>query len=438
MDANKLVSAGLALCLLGTAAGAQSSGTTVRHRRVVEEQPGTSALVREAEAALDRQDYATAERKLKDATAATPNDFQAWFYLGHVYNQTQRPDAAIDAYRRSVVAKADMFESNLNLGLLLARKNEPDAEKYLRAATQLKPTAKVEEGKARAWLSLARLLEGTKPDDALASYGEVAKLRPKDPEIHVEMGALLERQKKHDQAAAEFRQALALDPKSSEALAGLVNVLTEQKDFTGAEAMLRKYLEADPTNATAHLQLGRLLAAQKRYPEAIAELEGAAAAAPADRLVVRELASLYSGGGQWEKAAPLYERLVQQQPRDAELHRVYGVALLHQKRYPEAQQQLIMALKADPQLADAYGDLAVAAADNKNYQLSLQALDARAKYLPESPATLYLRATNLDNLRLFKQASEYYKTFLQAAAGQFPDMEWKARHRLKAIDPKSR
>ncbi|MBI2677522.1 MAG: tetratricopeptide repeat protein [Candidatus Koribacter versatilis] len=435
MDANKLISTGLALCLLASAAGAQSSGATVRHRRVAEEQPGTSALVRQAEAALDKQDYATAEQKLKEATATTPNDFQAWFYLGHVYSQTQRPDAAIDAYRHSIAAKPDVFESNLNLGLLLARKNEPDAEKYLRAATQLTPTAKVEDGKARAWLSLARVLEGTKPDDALASYGEAAKLRPQDPDVHVEMGALLERQKKHAEAAAEFRQALALDPKSGEALAGLVNVSTAQKDFAGAEAMLRKYLEADPTNARAHLQLGRLLAARKKYPEAIAELEGAA---PADPLLARELASLYSAGGQWEKAAPLYERLVQQQPRDAELRRVYGVALLHQKRYAEAQQQLLLALKTDPKLTDAYGDLAVAAADNKNYQLSLQALDARAIYLPESPATLYLRATNLDNLRLFKEASEYYKTFLEAAGGQFPDMEWKARHRLKAIDPKSR
>ena len=78
------------------------------------------------------------------------------------------------------------------------------------------------------------------------------------------------------------------------------------------------------------------------------------------------------------------------------------------------------------------------AAENKNYQLSLQALDVRVRFVPESPGTLYLRATNLDNLHLFKEASEYYKTFLQAAAGQFPELEWKARHRLQAIDPKSR
>jgi Tfp pilus assembly protein PilF len=438
MDASKLITAALALCLVATSASAQSSGTTVRHHRVAQEESASSVLVREAEAALDKRDWATAETKLKAATAAAPNDYQAWFYLGYVYTQIERHDLAEDAYRHSVIAKPDVFESNLNLGLVLARKNDPQAEKYLRAATQLKPTAKVEEGKARAWLSLARFLESSKPEEAIAAYREAAKLRPADAEPHVAMGALLEHEKKYPEAAAEFRQALALDPKSNEALAGLVNVATEQKDFAGAEAMLRKYLETEPSNATAHLQLGRLLAAQKKYPEATAELEAAAAATPSDLPLSRELAGVYVAGGHWEKAAPLYEKLVQAQPKDAELQRVFGVALLHQQRYSEAQQHLILAVNADPKLTDAYGDLAVAAAENKNYELSLKALDARARFLPESPGTLYLRATNLDNLHHFKDASEYYKTFLQAAAGQFPDLEWKARHRLKAIDPKSR
>ena len=99
MDANKLISAGLLACVLAINAAAQSSGTTVRHRRVPAEEPAASALVREAEAALDKRDYATAEAKLKAATEASPKDYQAWFYLGYVYGQTQRQDAAIAAYR---------------------------------------------------------------------------------------------------------------------------------------------------------------------------------------------------------------------------------------------------------------------------------------------------------------------------------------------------
>ena len=70
----------------------------------------------------------------------------------------------MDAYRKSVAAKPDVFESNLNLGILLARQGDTEeAAKYLKAATQLKPTANTDEGLARAWLSLGLVEEAHDP-----------------------------------------------------------------------------------------------------------------------------------------------------------------------------------------------------------------------------------------------------------------------------------
>lgn len=436
MDANRLITAGLALCLLGGSLAAQSSGKTVRKRRVPVD--ATSPVVREAEAAIEKQDWPAAAAKLKAATAAEPKDYQAWYYLGYVLSQLEQPAEAVAAYRRSVALKPDLFESNLNLGLALAKQHDPEAEKYLRAATGLKPAAQPDAGLARAWMALARVLEPSKPAPALAAYAEAAKLQPADPEPHLAAGVLLEQQQEWDRAEAEFQQAARLDPKSTEALAGLVNVAMRQKRFPEAEARLRQYLAADPGNATARAQLGRVLAAQKRYPEAASELEAGLAAAPADATLARELAAVYTESEQWEKAVPLYQRLVESQPNDAELHRMYGVALLRKKDYQASQQQLVAALRLDPKLAEAYGDLAVAASQAGNYQLVIKALDAGAQYQPETPATFFLRATAYDHLGLFKEASEYYKRFLQASGGRFPDQEWQARHRLKAIDPTSK
>ena len=76
------------------------------------------------------------------------------------------------------------------------------------------------------------------------------------------------------------------------------------------------------------------------------------------------------------------------------------------------------------------------AAENKNYQLTLKALDYRAKFLPEGPASYFLRATTFDNLKAVPQAVDYYQRFLAADEGKLPDQEWQARHRLMALDPK--
>ena len=87
---------------------------------------------------------------------------------------------------------------------------------------------------------------------------------------------------------------------------------------------------------------------------------------------------------------------------------------------------------------DLYVDLAFAASENKNYELTIKALDIREKLNAEMPALCYFfRASAYDHLRDYKQASVDYHQFLDSAGGKYPDQEWQARHRLIAIEPKS-
>ena len=148
------------------------------------------------------------------------------------------------------------------------------------------------------------------------------------------------------------------------------------------------------------------------------------------------LANLYAENKQYPEAAKLFQQLVEQSPRDAEVHWNYGEALLHQHNYADAEVELIKALQLNSRLTDAYWELAYAADQNKHYELAIRVLDARAKLLPETAGTYWLRATSYDNLRAYKPAAENYKLFLSASGGKSPDQEFQARHRLKAIEPK--
>ncbi|MDP9160948.1 MAG: tetratricopeptide repeat protein, partial [Acidobacteriota bacterium] len=158
---------------------AQDSGHAVHHRKVVEQTSAASADLSNAESAIEKKDYPLALQLLQKVVAATPNDYQAWFDLGFVKNAIGQPDESIAAYRRSVAIKPDVFESNLNLGLMLQKAGQPGAEQFLRAATGLKPTSHAEEGIERAWLSLGRLLETSRPGDAIEAYRKASALQPK-------------------------------------------------------------------------------------------------------------------------------------------------------------------------------------------------------------------------------------------------------------------
>ena len=423
----------LALAFAWMAFG-QSTGKTVRHHKVAVDD-SASALT-DAEAALEKKDYATAESLLKKALEQDADNYTAWFDLGFVYNELGRSDDSIAAYRKSVAAKPDVFESNLNLGLMLAKSRQPEAEKYLRAASGLTPTNHVEEGRERAWLSLAHLLENRKPKEALEAYRQAALLEPKDPEPHIAAGLLLERQKDAAGAEKEYQQVLALDVQSLEALTGLANIYMQSKRLPEGEAILRKLLAARPDDAGIHVQLGRMLAAAGKYDDAITELQAGLKLQPTDSAAQRDLADVLALAGKYAQAEAIYVPLLAAKPGDADLHHSLGVALLKQMKFPEAQNELLAAVKIKPDFGAAYGDLATAASENKDYALAIKAVDARAKFLPEVPVSYFLRASAYDHLSDYKQAAQNYHRFLEMADGKFPDQEWQARHRLITIEPK--
>jgi tetratricopeptide (TPR) repeat protein len=415
-----------------------SSGRrSVHHIQVPDDDAAAPpAELTQAEAAIEKRDYAAAESLLHKVVERDGTSYVGWFDLGFVENALGNVDASIAAYRKSVAAKPDVFESNLNLGLQLAKTSQPDAEGFLRAATRLKPTSHVDEGKYRAWLALGHTLEKSKPEEALAAFGKAAELQPKEAEPHFAAGMLLEQENKFADAEQEYKRALGLDPGSRDAVMGLANVYMRGRRFPEAEDYLRKLLARNMDSGPVEIQLGRVLAAEGKNDDAIAAMRAGIKMSPGDEAAERDLADLYTTAGKNDLAEAEYRALVMAHPNDAELHRRLGQSLLREKKPKDAQQEFLTAVKLKPDLGEAYGDLAFAAGENENYELAIKALDVRSKLLPENAVTYFLRASAYDHLRQFKPAAVNYHLFLNAANGKYPDYEWKAKHRLIAIEPK--
>ena len=413
----------------------ESSSQTVRHTRVAE-QDSNSPLLSRAEELIQKQDYAGAEPLLRQVVGSDPGNYVAWFDLGFTENGLGKTDESIAAYRKSVAAKPEVFESNLNLGIQLARTGQPDAEDFLRSATRLTPTGNVSQGKARAWLSLAHVIEAAKPDEAIAAYQQAAGLEPGDAEPHLNAGTLLEKEGKFAEAETEYKEAMALDSGSSDAAVALANLYMRGRRFPEAELFLRKVIKVRPEDVAARVQLARVMVADEKSEDAIAEMQGAIKLDPSNAGLQREFAELCTKAGKHDLAETVYRKLLESSPNDAGLHSELGKSLLRQKKFPNAEQQFLAAVKIKPDFGDAYNDLAFVASENKEYGLTLKALEMRAKFLPENPLTLFLRASAYDHLNDVKHAGENYHLFLKTANGKYPDQEWQAKHRLVALEPK--
>jgi hypothetical protein len=69
--------------------------------------------------------------------------------------------------------------------------------------------------------------------------------------------------------------------------------------------------------------------------------------------------------------------------------------LLRQKKFPEAQQEFLVALRLKRDWPDVYVDLAFAASENKNYELTVRALNGRALLNAEMPRSVFFFALPL-------------------------------------------
>lgn len=394
------------------------------------------AEVAEAEAAIVKSDWKTAETKLDAWLAAHPSDARALFDAGYVADQQNRLEDAVGLYRRAAVANPQSFEAHVELGLLLARQGKlSDARPELAAATQLDAGAAGPAAKARAWRAMARIDRAGDPAQASEDLLQALKLSPETPEDTLLAAELASQSGQPDAAEAAYRRILAKDPNSAPANAGLAHILMARKQFPQAETLLRAALEKAPDDPVLTAQLAAVLAAQDKA-EALPLLQKLHLSQPNNAAITRMLAEVLADAGDAAGADKLYIQLLAATPEDPDLLVGHGHNLLELLKYSEAFAAYDKATRLDPANAGAWGGLAFAASKTNQPSVTLHALTMRSRYLPETPSTYFLWATAYDSLHDKVSAAAYYHHFLDASAGKFPNQEWQARQRLLLLEGK--
>ncbi|MGB6191385.1 MAG: tetratricopeptide repeat protein [Terracidiphilus sp.] len=398
--------------------------------------------VADAEAAIVKSDWKTAETLLDAWIATHPNDARALFDAGYVADNQNRLDDAAALYRRAAQANPRSLEAHLSLGLVLARQGKlEEARPELVAATTLDPGEAGAALKARAWRALAQIDKpgpGGGGNAGLASDEllQALKISPETPDDTLLAANLAEASGQDAAAEAAYRRLLAGNPKSLGANAGLAHLLIKQKNYPEAEALLRAALVQAPNDPTLTAQLATVLAAQNKA-EALPVLQQLHAAHPADPAVTRMLADVMAQAGDLAGSDKLYSALLASDPNNLDLLLTHGQNLIRQLRYAEAFAVFDKASQLEPDSGDAWSGLAFAASKTGRPAVTVHALTMRSKYLPEVPSTYFLWATSYDTMHEKAEAIAYYHHFLDAAAGKFPDQEWQAKQRLQLLEKRN-
>lgn len=177
-------------------------------------------LIRAAEAAMARRDWAQAESLCAGWIATAAEDGEVLFLAGVAATEQQRPGVAIPRLQR---------------------------------AAELDPT------RAARWVQLARALSlAHRTDDALAAAEHAAQLRPADALNQDTLGVVFSRADRHQQAVQLFERAAALAPGNAGSQFNLASSAKFLGRFDRAEAAYEACIAADPQFWKAYSALSQL------------------------------------------------------------------------------------------------------------------------------------------------------------------------------------
>lgn len=325
-------------------------------------------LFRDAVAAQQRGDDATAIRKYRELLKIRPDVIEARANLGATLARQGRYDEAIEQYRAALAKDQGNGALQFNLALAYYKKGDlPNAVKQLDSVYRADPgnvrvatllgdcyarlgqddrviavLAPVEAAHADdlgiAWLLGSALIRAGRQRDGLERVEKVAR-RGNSAEAYLLAGQTALRMNEFERARDYADAATRLNPKLPGLLTLRGTVLQYLGDNPGAIALLRKALEANANDFDAHLTLGAVLITERDLDGARQHLDRAVELNPASILARYELARVQRTQGQLEAAVKNFEKVVQDDPNWAQPHLDLATLYFRLKRPEDGQRE---------------------------------------------------------------------------------------------------
>ncbi len=264
-----------------------------------------------AVAALERGDYASAEKTLHAQLRGNPKDGAALAVLGVVLDQEKKYGEADEVYRRALISSPRDPALLNNFGNhLLATGKLAEARKTFLQVISLEP------GNTNALTQSARIaLQRKSAAEALGYLGRIASMakdRPDAAILRMRADYVLGRERDGDAVLTSLSGAAGTDASQCFAL-GVA--LASVGQYEKAETFFSKSLEASPSNFEALYDLGLAASHAGHNERARSVLEQAVAQQPENVDVLYDLAAVHVALDEKEAALQLLARATRLAPQ---------------------------------------------------------------------------------------------------------------------------
>ncbi len=245
--------------------------------------------------------FQQAEQIYRQVLDANPNEPDANYLLGMLFNEFGDNAAAVEHITRSIKARPKFPPAHNNLGTIYE-----ELGRIEEAAASFRKAVRLDPAMAEAHNNLGNALKAIGDfAGAVQSFNKAIKIQPKFAEAHNNLGLAYVGMARWDDAMASFGMAIELAPEFAEPYVCLSNTQHTLGFLEDAIANAEQAIARRPDYAEAHIVLGGGLYAAGDFAGAIDALRRAVALDPQSTQATAELFKAASFACDWTDRAAL-------------------------------------------------------------------------------------------------------------------------------------
>jgi predicted O-linked N-acetylglucosamine transferase (SPINDLY family) len=345
--------------------------------------------------------------KLQQAVTRRPNHADSYNHLGVVLAQLGRADDALASFRQALQIRPNYEDARFNL-LKLVNENRHVGMEWGDPNSSIAVPGAAEKFN-RLGVALAR--QG-RINEAMANFQRAVQLEPDNAQVCNNLGIALAQQGKIDEAAICFHRAVRVRPDFAEAHNNLGNVFNTQSKAKEALACYQRALELRPDFTAARDNLAALHIPKEQNYQAPVHVSDRAAEANQNGIAAIK-------AGRVDEAEAAFRQALQIRPDLAAAHNNLGTVLRLQTKLAEAEKCFQKALNLQPNYIDALSNLGVVLAEQNRLDEAVACFQKTVQLQPDYTSGHNNLGNVLKSQRKLAAAAACFRTALRLNPNYF-------------------
>jgi putative PEP-CTERM system TPR-repeat lipoprotein len=363
----------------------------------------SETLITEAKQYQQKGDNKAAIIQLKNALQKNPDDVEARYLLGTIYNKTVDYQSAEKELRKALslgMSPAKVFP-DLGKALLMQGKFQMVLDEIKQIPGE-KESAEISISRGNAYLALG------KGQEAKESFEQALKDKPNFPDALIGLARHSITEKNIDAAIRFSEQAVTKNPQNTDVLLFKGDLLRAQGKIESALTAYDQVLKLQPDNNPAHINKAFLEIGTEKFDVAKADIDAARKTTPNNLIVMYAQALLDFRQGKHTAALESLQKVLSVAPEHMPSVLLAGAVQFALGSMPQAEQHLKKYLEKDPGNLYARKLLASTLLKNRRAQYAIDILSPALKN-PQHDAKLFaLAGDSYMQIGDYTKATEYF------------------------------